>query len=125
MDLLFLVGVITAAIGILASIALHEFGHLVPAKIFGVAANEYSVGMGPRIFAKKIGTTTYCLRALPLGGFVKLGGMFPPPGETAKADGLTAKYWAAQQRKEAAWVGKGMWEIRTWQKVASSSLVPP
>lgn len=117
MDLVFILGVVLALAGILASIALHEAGHLVPAKIFGVAAPEYSVGFGPRLFARKIGTTVYGARALPIGGFVKLGGMFPPPGPGSKPDGLAAKFWAAQQHREAAWEGRGMWQLKTWQQL--------
>ena len=55
-------------------IALHEFGHFITAKLFGVRVNEYSIGMGPAIFKKKKGETQYSLRLLPIGGFVSLEG---------------------------------------------------
>ncbi len=55
-------------------IALHEFGHFITAKLFGMRVNEYSIGMGPAIFKRKKGETQYSLRALPVGGFVSLEG---------------------------------------------------
>lgn len=57
-------------------ILVHEFGHFIFAKMFGVYVYEFSIGMGPKIFSKKDkkGETTYCLRAIPIGGFVQLAG---------------------------------------------------
>ena len=82
----FIIGVAFAAVAILGSIALHEAGHLIAARHFGVAAPEFGVGFGPRLFSytPKNGKTTYGLHLLPLGGFVKLGGMVPPPSPKAK-----------------------------------------
>lgn len=50
----------------------HEAGHLIMAKICGVYVEEFSVGMGPRLFARQIGETQYTLRLLPLGGYCKM-----------------------------------------------------
>lgn len=55
-------------------VSIHELGHLIAAKIFGVYCQEYSIGMGPKIFSKKGKETEYSLRALPLGGFVAMAG---------------------------------------------------
>ncbi|MDD6879285.1 MAG: M50 family metallopeptidase, partial [bacterium] len=57
-------------------ILVHEFGHFVFAKMFGVYVYEFSLGMGPKILSKKgkNGETEYCLRAIPIGGFVQLAG---------------------------------------------------
>lgn len=55
-------------------IALHEFGHFITAKMFGVRVNEYSIGMGPALLKKQKGETLYALRALPIGGYVSLEG---------------------------------------------------
>lgn len=55
-------------------IAIHEFGHLVAAKMFGVYVSEYAIGMGPVVFSKQFGETKYSLRALPLGGFCAIAG---------------------------------------------------
>lgn len=57
-------------------IFVHELGHFLFAKMMGVYVYEFSLGMGPRIFCKKgkSGETDYCVRAIPIGGFVQLAG---------------------------------------------------
>ncbi len=55
-------------------IFLHELGHFIAAKRFGVLVHEFSIGMGPKIFSFGKGETKYSLRLLPIGGFVKLEG---------------------------------------------------
>ena len=57
-------------------ILVHEFGHFIFAKMFGVYVYEFSIGMGPKIFSKtdKKGETVYTLRAIPIGGYVQLAG---------------------------------------------------
>lgn len=55
-------------------ILVHELGHFIAAKAFGVYAPEFSLGMGPKIFSKKIGETDYQLRLFPIGGFVVMAG---------------------------------------------------
>jgi len=55
-------------------ILIHEFGHLVAAKFFGVYCGEFSLGMGPKLWSYKGKETEYSLRALPLGGFVAMAG---------------------------------------------------
>src|SRR5215831_3720667 len=57
-----------------AAVILHEFGHFIVAKIFKIRVETFSVGFGPRLFGKKVGHTDYRLSAIPLGGYVKLGG---------------------------------------------------
>jgi len=59
---------------LLILITLHEFGHFILAKKFGVKVEEFGIGIPPRIFGKKIGETVYSLNLLPLGGFVKILG---------------------------------------------------
>jgi len=59
---------------LVALASLHEFGHFILAKRFGVKVEEFGIGIPPRIFGKKIGETTYSLNLLPLGAFVKLYG---------------------------------------------------
>jgi regulator of sigma E protease len=53
-------------------IFIHELGHFTFAKIFKVKVNEFSIGMGPALFKKKTSETLYCLRALPIGGYVAM-----------------------------------------------------
>ena len=65
-------------VGISLSIALHEVGHLVTAKKFGVKVTEYMVGFGPRLFSHQSGETEYGIKAIPLGGYIRMIGMLPP-----------------------------------------------
>ncbi|MBG6190376.1 membrane-associated protease RseP (regulator of RpoE activity) [Arthrobacter sp. CAN_A212] len=76
--LLFVLGVLFVAVGIAASIALHEVGHLVPAKLFRVRVTQYMIGFGPTLFSRRRGDTEYGFKAIPLGGYVAMVGMFPP-----------------------------------------------
>ena len=55
-------------------IAVHEFGHFIAAKSLGVRVEEFAIGMGPKLFSRKKGETTYSLRALPIGGFCAMEG---------------------------------------------------
>ncbi|WP_294579262.1 RIP metalloprotease [uncultured Thomasclavelia sp.] len=55
-------------------VLIHEFGHFITAKSFGVYCSEFSIGMGPKLFSKKVGETEYEVRALPIGGFVSMAG---------------------------------------------------
>ena len=55
-------------------ITLHEFGHLIAAKIFGVYCREFSIGMGPKLTSFKGKETEYSLRAIPIGGYVAMAG---------------------------------------------------
>ena len=56
-------------------VGLHEAGHMVAAKFFGMRVEKYSIGFPPKIFAFTKGETEYSLGAIPLGGFVKISGM--------------------------------------------------
>jgi membrane-associated protease RseP (regulator of RpoE activity) len=79
---LFLVGVLVVVVGVALSIALHEIGHLVPAKKFGVKVTQYMVGFGPTVWSRRRGETEYGIKAIPLGGYVRMVGMLPPrPGD--------------------------------------------
>jgi membrane-associated protease RseP (regulator of RpoE activity) len=71
-------GVVIFVVAILASIGLHEFGHLIPAKKFGGKVTQWFVGFGPTVWSKQIGETEYGIKAIPLGGYVKIVGMLPP-----------------------------------------------
>ena len=74
----FVLGVLVMATGVAASIALHEIGHLVPAKRFGVRVTQYMVGFGPTLWSRRRGETEYGVKVIPLGGFIRMIGMFPP-----------------------------------------------
>ncbi|MGV2983404.1 M50 family metallopeptidase [Microbacterium sp. AGC85] len=75
--LLYIAGILFMLVGLGLSIGLHEIGHLVPAKLFGVRVGQYMIGFGPRLWSKKIGETEYGFKMLPLGGFISMSGMYP------------------------------------------------
>jgi membrane-associated protease RseP (regulator of RpoE activity) len=68
-------GVVIFVVALLLSVMLHETGHFVMAKKFGMKATRYFVGFGPTIWSTWRGETEYGIKALPLGGFVKIIGM--------------------------------------------------
>ena len=63
-----------AIIALGALIFIHELGHFLFAKLFGVGVEKFSLGFGPKIYGKKVGETEYLISALPLGGYVKMVG---------------------------------------------------
>lgn len=72
------VGILVFAVGLLISIAWHELGHLSTAKLFGIRVPQYMVGFGPTVWSRKKGETEYGIKAVPLGGYIRMIGMFPP-----------------------------------------------
>ncbi len=76
--LLYLLGVVVFVVAILASIGLHELGHMIPAKRFGGKVTQYFIGFGPTVWSRQRGETEYGIKAVPLGGYVKIVGMLPP-----------------------------------------------
>ena len=76
--LIYTLGVVVFVLGVIASIALHELGHMVPAKRFGIKVTQYFVGFGSTIWSVKRGETEYGIKSIPLGGYVKIVGMLPP-----------------------------------------------
>ena len=79
--LLYILGILIILVGVAVSIGLHEIGHLVPAKLFGVKVTQYMIGFGKTIWSKKKGDTEYGLKAIPLGGYISMIGMYPPSGD--------------------------------------------
>lgn len=55
-------------------IAIHEFGHFIVAKLCNIRVNEFAIGMGPALIKRRKGETLYALRAIPIGGYVKMEG---------------------------------------------------
>ena len=76
--LMYLLGVLLFVVGVAASIGLHELGHLLPGKLFDVKVTQYFVGFGRTLWSRRRGETEYGVKAIPLGGYVKLVGMLPP-----------------------------------------------
>ncbi|GIG86575.1 M50 family metallopeptidase [Plantactinospora endophytica] len=84
--MLYLLGVVAFALGILISVSLHEAGHMLVAKRFGMKVTRYFVGFGPTIWSFRRGETEYGLKAIPLGGFCKIVGMTPQDDDVDPAD---------------------------------------
>jgi membrane-associated protease RseP (regulator of RpoE activity) len=110
---------------IMASVALHEIGHMVPAKAFGVRVPKYFVGFGPTIWSTTRGETEYGIKWFPLGGYVRLLGMYPPPAEGRPArrtrlaefaDSARAAEWEEITPTDVA-DGRLFYQKRTWQKL--------
>jgi membrane-associated protease RseP (regulator of RpoE activity) len=72
-----LIGVLVFAAGIFVMILVHELGHFVTAKRFGIRVDEFFIGFGPRLWSFRRGETEYGVKLLPLGGYVRIAGMNP------------------------------------------------
>ncbi|RFU40399.1 RIP metalloprotease [Actinomadura logoneensis] len=85
----FLLGAAAFVVALLVSVMLHEGGHLLTAKRFGMKATQYFVGFGPTLWSRRRGETEYGVKALPLGGFVRIVGYTPleevPPADRERA----------------------------------------
>jgi membrane-associated protease RseP (regulator of RpoE activity) len=82
----YLVGVVLFALAIFVSVCLHEAGHMVTAKAFGMKVTRYFAGFGPTLWSFRRGETEYGLKGIPLGGFVKIVGMTPQDDDVAPGD---------------------------------------
>ncbi|MDO4664987.1 MAG: site-2 protease family protein [Actinomycetaceae bacterium] len=136
-------GILLLVIGIILSVALHELGHMIPAKKFGAIVPQYMVGFGPTIWSTTRGGTEYGIKWILLGGYVRILGMFRPalPGQiVGKYEGepissaayaklpsaqknlvkLTlaeeARQSAAQEIPRGA-VGQPFYQLPAWQKL--------
>lgn len=73
-------------LGLSILVGVHEFGHLLAAKAFGMRVEKYSIGFPPKIWGFQYGETEYSLGAIPLGGFVKISGMIDESLDTKSLD---------------------------------------
>ncbi|WP_199430281.1 M50 family metallopeptidase [Qaidamihabitans albus] len=96
--LAYIFGVVLFALGICVSVALHEAGHMLTAKAFGMKVRRYFVGFGPKVFSFRRGETEYGLKWIPLGGFCDIAGM-------TALDEVTPD--------EAP---RAMWRYKTWKR---------
>ncbi|QKW09492.1 site-2 protease family protein [Streptomyces sp. NA04227] len=90
--LMMILGIVVFAVGLLISIAWHELGHLSTAKMFGIRVPQYMVGFGPTIFSRHKGETEYGIKAVPLGGYIRMIGMFPP-GPDGRVEARSTSPW--------------------------------
>ncbi len=70
-------GIVAFVVALLVSVMIHEGGHFVTARMFGMKATQFFVGFGPTLWSKQRGETEYGIKAIPAGGFVKIIGMTP------------------------------------------------
>ncbi|MDX3107790.1 M50 family metallopeptidase [Nonomuraea angiospora] len=128
MNWLYIVGIILFLLGLMFSIALHEVGHLVPAKIFGVKVTQYMVGFGSTAWSRRKGETEYGIKWIPFGGYIRMIGMLPPrPGDdptklrstsTGPFQGLIdSAREAAQEEVRPGDEDRVFYRKKWWQKV--------
>ncbi len=86
-----LIGILSAAIGLGLMVLLHEWGHFVVARLFGVRVDVFSIGFGPRLWGFRHGPTDYRVSALPLGGYVRMAGDNPSEERTGAPDEFLSK----------------------------------
>jgi membrane-associated protease RseP (regulator of RpoE activity) len=92
---LYILGIFAVIAGIALSIGLHELGHYLPAKKFGVRVKQFMVGFGPTVKSWRSGETEFGFKAIPLGGYILMTGMYPP--EKKPYRGLFSK-WITEAR---------------------------
>jgi regulator of sigma E protease len=85
-------------------VLIHEFGHYITAKKFGIKVEEFGFGFPPRVLGKKIGETLYSINALPIGGFVKLY------GEDDAGSGRVSSSKKVTKDLERAFFSKPVWQ---------------
>ena len=120
-------GAVVFFVLVMASIALHEIGHLVPGKIFDVRTTQYFVGFGRTVWSRFRGETEYGFKAVPLGGYVRFVGMYPPakdnPGQVRSArtgifqslaDNARAAEWETIRPEDD---GRLFYQKKVWQKL--------
>lgn len=90
-----------ALIGFSFLVTIHEFGHFLFCKLFKIHTPIFSIGMGPKIFEKKIGDTNFRLSAIPLGGYVEIAGL----SEVGQGDQRYAKV-----KDNSSFASKSYWK---------------
>ncbi len=89
---------VAIVLGIL--ITIHELGHFLSARLFGMRVDAFSIGFGKSLFKKTVGDTEYRLGILPLGGYVKIAGMVD---ESMDVDGLASEPQPDEYRSKPVW----------------------
>ncbi|HSY62863.1 MAG TPA: RIP metalloprotease RseP [Cytophaga sp.] len=87
-------------LGLSILVGVHELGHMLTAKFFGMRVEKFSIGFPPKLFGFKIGETEYSIGAIPLGGFVKITGMVD---ESMDTEALKAPPQPWEFRSKPAW----------------------
>lgn len=98
MEVLIMAGQLILGLSFL--VGLHELGHLLAARMFGMRVEQYFIGFPPKVFSIKRGDTEYGLGAIPLGGYVKISGMID---ESLDTDAMKAEPQPYEFRAKPAW----------------------
>ena len=98
MEVFIMIGQLILGLSIL--VGMHELGHLLAAKAFGMRVEQFSIGFPPKIWGKKFGNTEYSLGMIPLGGFVKISGMID---ESLDVKSMQASPQPHEFRSKPAW----------------------
>jgi membrane-associated protease RseP (regulator of RpoE activity) len=100
-----LLGILAFVVALLFSVMVHEFGHYITARKFGMWVSEFFVGFGKRIWSVQRGETEFGVKAIPAGGYCKIEGMAPndemPEGEESRA------FYKASSGKKLIVLGAG------------------
>ncbi|RBY82122.1 peptidase M50 [Geodermatophilus sp. TF02-6] len=99
--LLTVLGIVAFAVGLLFSIAFHEAGHFFWARRFGMRVPQFMVGFGPTVWSRWRGETEYGLKAVPLGGYIRIVGMIPPAEEGESRRATRMRSFIAEVRGQA------------------------
>ncbi len=111
---------------LMASIALHELGHLIPARAFGVKTTQYFIGFGRTLWSRRRGELEYGVKLFPFGGYVRLIGMYPPARdagpEAVETAGPVTRLASMAREVEYESItpadhGRLFYEKPTWQKI--------
>ncbi|WP_042507885.1 M50 family metallopeptidase [Tropheryma whipplei] len=107
---MFFLGVLIILVFVYIAVALHELGHMLPAKYFGVPVQKYAIGFGPSLFSFKKRETSYSFNLLPLGGYVQLEGMLPPSGNPRRWFKKLMKFAESDSPR-------AFWRLPAWKKI--------
>jgi membrane-associated protease RseP (regulator of RpoE activity) len=83
------------------SIGFHEFGHFHWARRFGMRVPQFFVGFGPTVFSRRFGETEFGVKAVPLGGFIRIVGMIPPAEANESKRATRMRSFIAEVRGQA------------------------
>ncbi len=93
-----ILGILAFVVALLISVMIHEFGHYLTAKHYGMKVSEFFLGFGTRIFSRQRGETEFGIKAIPAGGYCRIEGM--TPGDSmAEGEESRAFYRASSGRK--------------------------
>lgn len=95
-------GIVFLIVGLLVSVGLHELGHLWPAKRFGVKVSQYFIGFGPTLWSRVVRGTEYGVKAIPLGGYVRIAGMLAPGRDGRVTVGKNGRPTIAEEARRAS-----------------------